>query len=121
MRAEGAALDDALRLELQAVPGLRVIDIGDQPEMPVDTLRARYGADWIILGALDRVGDSVGATVRVLDASMVPRCGAGCCGGHRRRAAAVRDRARGSRASLRAVRYAMDSVLLDRWLAGAGH
>jgi TolB-like protein len=120
MRAESAALDDALRQELQAVPGLRVIDAGDQPEVPVDTLRARYQADWIIRGALDQVGDSVSATVRVVDAS---------------NGAEVRSRVLRQESPVTlvtaatslpagslfgAVRYAMDSVLLDRWLLSLG-
>ena len=120
MRAEGAALDDALRLELQQVPGLRVIDVGSQPEMPLDTLRSRYGADWVILGAMDKLGDSVGATVRLLDAGS----------GAEVRSAMVRQpspatlqaaaSALGKASLFGAVRHAMDSVLLQRWLLQMG-
>ena len=120
MRAEGAALDDALRNELQAVPGLRVIDVGDQPEVPVDSLRRRHRADWIIRGALDRIGDSVGATVRLLDAGS----GAEVKSGVLRLAspatleAAATALGRGS--LFGTVRYGLDSLLLDRWLLSLG-
>ena len=100
MRPEAAALDDALRMELQGVPGLRVIDVGDQPEVPVDTLRKRYRADWIVRGSLDRFGDSVGATVRVLERP--DRCGSEervPAAAVARRTAGVRRRARSRRAS----------------------
>lgn len=120
LRAEAAALDDALRLELQAVPGLRVVDVGDLAEMPTDTLRARYGADWIIRGAVDRVNDSVGATVRVLNAS----------DGSEVKSAVVRlDSAAQLQAAATAlgpgslfgsVRYALNGILLDRWLFSLG-
>jgi tetratricopeptide (TPR) repeat protein len=120
LRAESGALDDALRLELQAVPGLRVIDVGDQPEQPVDSLRKRYQADWVIRGALDRIGDSVGATVRVIDASN----GAEVRGGVLRQASPgtlqVSATALSQESLFGTVRYALDSVLLDRWLLGLG-
>jgi tetratricopeptide (TPR) repeat protein len=120
LRAEAAALDDALRSELQAVPGIRVIDAGDQPEVPVDTLRGRYGADWIIRASVDKVGDSIGATIRVIDASngaevrsgLLRQASAGAL-----QAAAVAYPA-GSLFSV--VRSAMDSIVLDRWLASLG-
>ncbi len=111
MRAEGAALDDAMRLELQKVPGLKVIDVGDQPELPVDTLRKRYRADWIIRGVVDQIGDSVGATVRVVDASN----GAEVRSGMLRQASPATLQAAatalGEESLFGTVRYAMDSVL----------
>ena len=120
LRAEGAALDDALRLELQSVPGLRVVDVGGDAELPLDTLRQRYGADWVILGAVDQVGDSAGATVRVLDGS----------NGSEVRSAVVRTpsgrglqsaaSALGEGSLFGAVRYTMDSVLLNRWMLMLG-
>ena len=65
---EGDRLNDQLRQELQQVPGLRVVDASDQPDLPPDSLERRYRADWVVKGALDRSADSVGLVVRVLDA-----------------------------------------------------
>ena len=120
LRAESAALEDALRHELQAVPGLLVIDVGDQPELPVDTMRQRYRADWIIRGALDRIGDSVGATVRLLDA----RNGAEVRSAVLRRASPSglqsAAMALGDSSLFASVRSALDSVLLERWRLSLG-
>ena len=116
----GAALDDALRLELQAVPGLRVIDVGDQPELPVDTLRQRYRADWIIRGSLDRIGDSVGATVRLLDAASGTEVRSGCCDRLPRRRCRRPRRHWGRRACSAASATALDSVLLESWRLSLG-
>jgi serine/threonine-protein kinase len=69
MGDEGARLNDALRAELQDVPGLRVVDASEQPDAPPDSLRQRYGADWIVRGAVDRAGDSVGVSIRMVDAA----------------------------------------------------
>jgi len=120
MRPEAAALDDALRFELQAVPGVRVIDVGDQPEVPVDTLRKRYQADWIVRGSLDRFGDSVGATVRLLNA----RTGAEVRSGFLRlpsptalQASAI---ALDPTSLFGTVRFGLDSALLDNWLLALG-
>jgi hypothetical protein len=102
------------------VPGIRVIDAGDQPDVPVDSLRARYQADWIIRGSLDRAGDSVGATVRVIDATN----GAEVRSGSLRVAspAALEEAATALRREslFGTVRLAMDSLLLDRWLLALG-
>ena len=65
---DGARLNDELRQELQQVTGLRVVDASDQPDLPADSLRQRYGADWIVRGSLDSLADSVGVVVRMLDA-----------------------------------------------------
>ncbi len=120
MRAEGAALDDALRLELQSVPGLRVIDVGDQPELPVDTMRQRYRADWIIRGSLDRIGDSVGATVRLLDAASGTEVRSGVVRQASPATLQAAATALGKASLFGSVRYALDSVLLDRWLLSLG-
>jgi serine/threonine-protein kinase len=64
----GARLNDELRQELQRVPGLRVVDASDQPDLPTDSLQQRYQADWIVKGTLDRSADSLGLVVRMLDA-----------------------------------------------------
>ena len=120
MRSEGAALDDALRKELQSVPGLRVIDVSEQPEVPVDTLRKRYVASWIIRGSLDRVGDSASATVRLIDASSGTEVKSGVqrlASAGALQASAV---ALGRESLFGTVRYTMDSVVLDRWLLGLG-
>jgi len=120
MRAEAAVLDDALRKELQAVPGLRVIDAGDQPEVPVDTLRKRYQADWIIRGTLDEAGDSVGATVRVVNARNGAEVRSGIT---RQRAAGTLQSAAvalGPESLFGTVRYAIDSLLIDRWWLALG-
>jgi serine/threonine-protein kinase len=66
--ADGARLNDELREELQRVPGLRVIDASDQPDLSTDSLLRRYRADWIVKGTVDRVADSVGLVLRMLDA-----------------------------------------------------
>ena len=120
MRAEAAALDDALRHELQAVPGLRVIDISDQPEMPVDSVRKSHRADWIIRGALDRLGDSVAGTVRLLDA----HSGAEVRSSLLRQASPAllqsAATALGRQSLFGTVRYALDSVLLERWQLSLG-
>ncbi len=120
LRAEGAALDDALRLELQQVPGIRVIDVGDQPEMPVDTLRARYRADWLVRGSLDRIGDSVGATVRVVDAGTGTEVRSGVLREPSPSSIQAAATAVGQGSLFATVRYALDSVLLDRWLLDLG-
>ncbi|HEX5819910.1 MAG TPA: protein kinase [Gemmatimonadales bacterium] len=65
---DGARLNDELREALQRVPGLRVIDASDQPDLPADSLQRRYQADWIVKGTFDRGADSVGLVVRMLDA-----------------------------------------------------
>ena len=120
MRAEGAALDDAMRLELQKVPGLKVIDVGDQPEVPADSLRKRYRADWIVRGSLDRIGDSVGATVRVIDASNGAEVRSGVLRQASPAALQPAATALGKKSLFASVRYPLDSVLRDRWLRELG-
>jgi hypothetical protein len=120
LRAEGAALDDAMRLELQKVPGLKVIDIADHPDAALDSLRQLYRVDLIIRGAVDRIGDSASATVRLIDAT----------NGREVRSAVLRRRspaslqaaatALGPSSLFGAVRFALDSVLLERWMLGLG-
>ena len=66
--ADGARLNDELRQELQRMPGLRVVDASDQPDLPSDSLQRRYDADWIVKGTFDRSADSLGLVVRMLDA-----------------------------------------------------
>ena len=49
MAEQGApTLPPAVHAEL-----MQPLDAGDLPEVPVDTLRGRYGADWIIRAAID--------------------------------------------------------------------
>ena len=120
MRAEGAAIDDALRLELQKVPGLRVIDVSDQPEMPVDSIRKQHRADWIIRGALDRISDSVGATVRMLDASSGTEVRSSLLREASPAALPAAAPALGRRGLFATVRYTLDSVLLERWQQSLG-
>ena len=67
LRAESAALTDALRLELQAVPELRVVDASSDGAAGGSS-RRESGADLLLRGTLDWLGDSVGATLRLLDA-----------------------------------------------------
>lgn len=120
MRAEGAALDDAMRLELQKVPGLKVVDVGDQPEVPADSLRKRYRADWIVRGSLDQIGDSVGATVRVVDASNGVEVRSGVVRQASPATLQAAATALGKKSLFASVRYALDSVLLERWLRELG-
>jgi tetratricopeptide (TPR) repeat protein len=120
MRAEGAALDDAMRLELQRVPGLKLIDIADLPEGPIDSVRQLHRVDLIIRGAVDRIGDSVSATVRLVDAGSGREVQSALL---RRRSPAdlqAAATALGQQSLFGTIRFALDSILLDRWMLGLG-
>jgi serine/threonine-protein kinase len=69
LAGDARRLDDRLRQQVQAVPALVVVDVSGEPPQPLDALRARHRADWVIGGTLDRAGDSVGLTVRLVRAT----------------------------------------------------
>lgn len=115
LRAQAAQLNDAMRRELQGVPGLRLIDVSEETEQPTDTLRLRHGAEWVVRGVVDQVGDSVRASARLLDGGTGAVVSSSTVAIPSQGSLAAAATAYTSDSPFGIVRYGLDSILLTRW------